>query len=51
MPILLPGNSNPKYGLMLATENWQKMRTNFKEGEDISKLMDKKFYVNYKKVK
>jgi len=51
MPILLPGNSNPKYGLMLATENWQKMRTNFKEGEDISKLMDKNFYVNYKKIK
>lgn len=51
MPILLPGNSNPKYGLMLATENWQRMRTNFKQGEDISKLMDKNFYVNYKKVK
>lgn len=51
MPILLPGNNNPKYGLMLATENWQRMRTNFKQGEDISKLMDKNFYVNYKKVK
>ncbi|MBY0478264.1 MAG: M1 family metallopeptidase [Chitinophagaceae bacterium] len=51
MPILLPGNSNPKYGLMLATENWQKMRTNFKEDEDISNLMDRNFYVNYKKIK
>lgn len=51
MPILLPGNSNPKYGLMLATEKWQKMRTNFQPGEDISKLMDKNFYVTYKKVK
>ncbi len=51
MPILLPGNSNPKYGLMLATEKWQKMRTNFKEGEDIGKLMDKNFYVNYRKIK
>ncbi|MFT3844705.1 MAG: M1 family metallopeptidase [Lacibacter sp.] len=51
MPILLPGNSNPKYGLMLATENWQKMRTNFRQEEDITKLMDKNFYVNYKKVK
>ncbi len=51
MPILLPGNSNPKYGLMMATENWQKMRTNFKADEDISKYMDKNFYVNYHKVK
>ncbi len=51
MPILLPGNSSPKYGLMLATETWQKMRVNFKDDEDISKLMDKNFYVNYKKVK
>lgn len=51
MPILLPGNSNPKYGLMLATEKWQKMRTNFKAGEDISQHMDKNFYVNYHKVK
>lgn len=51
MPILLPGNSNPKYGLLLATEKWQKMRTNFREGEDIRKLMDKNFYVNYKKTK
>jgi aminopeptidase N len=51
MPILLPGNSNPKYGLLLATEKWQKMRTNFREGEDIRKLMDKNFYVNYKKIK
>ncbi len=51
MPILLPGNSNPKYGLMLATEKWQKMRTNFKADEDISKYMDKNFYVNYHKVK
>ena len=51
MPILLPGNSNPKYGLMLATEKWQKMRTNFKAGEDISQYMDKNFYVNYHKVK
>ena len=51
MPILLPGNSNPKYGLMLATEKWQKMRTNFKEADDIGSLMDKNFYVNYKKVK
>lgn len=51
MPILLPGNSNAKYGLMLATENWQRMRTNFRQGEDISLLMDKNFYVNYKKVK
>ncbi len=51
MPILLPGNNNPKYGLMLATEKWQKMRTNFREGEDISKLMNQNFYVKYKKVK
>jgi aminopeptidase N len=51
MPIRLPGNSNGKYGLMLATENWQQMRTNFNAGEDLSKLMDKNFYVNYKKVK
>ncbi|WP_242009571.1 M1 family metallopeptidase [Lacibacter cauensis] len=51
MPIRLPGNSNGKYGLMLATENWQRMRTNFNEGEDLGKLMDKNFYVNYKKVK
>jgi len=51
MPINLPGNSNGKYGLMLATEQWQKMRTNFKEGEDLQKLMDKNFYVTYKKVK
>lgn len=51
MPISLPGNSNGKYGLMLATEQWQKMRTNFKEGDDLQKLMDKNFYVNYKKVK
>lgn len=51
MPINLPGNSNRKYGLMLATEQWQRMRTNFKEGEDLQKLMDKNFYVKYKKVK
>ncbi len=51
MPILLPGNSNPKYGLMLATEKWQKMRTNFKADEDINNYMDKNFYVNYKKIK
>ncbi len=51
MPILLPGNSNPKYGLMLATEKWQKMRSNFQEGQDLEKLMDKNFYVTYKKVK
>ncbi|MBS4063699.1 MAG: M1 family metallopeptidase [Chitinophagaceae bacterium] len=51
MPVSLPGNSNGKYGLMLATEEWQRMRTNFKEGEDLEKLMDKNFYVNYKKVK
>lgn len=51
MPILLPGNSNPKYGLMLATEKWQKMHTNFKADEDISKYMDRNFYVNYHKVK
>lgn len=51
MPILLPGNSNPKYGLMLATEKWQKMRTNFKEADDIGGLMDKNFYVTYKKIK
>lgn len=51
MPINLPGNSNGKYGLMLATDQWQKMRTNFKEGEDLQKLMDKNFYVTYKKVK
>ena len=51
MPILLPGNNNPKYGLMLATEKWQKMRTNFKEGDDIGSLTDKNFYVNYKKIK
>lgn len=51
MPINQPGNSNGKYGLMLATEQWQKMRTNFKEGEDLQKLMDKNFYVTYKKVK
>jgi len=36
---------------MLATEEWQRMRTNFKEGEDLEKLMDKNFYVTYKKVK
>lgn len=51
MPILLPGNSNEKYGLVLATEKWQKIRTNFKEGEDLQKLMDKNFYVTYKKLK
>jgi aminopeptidase N len=51
MPITLPGNSNPKYGLVLATEKWQKMRTNFKEGEELQKLMDKNFYVTYTKVK
>ncbi len=51
MPVLLPDNSNPKYGLLLATEKWQKLRTNFREGEDIRKLMDKNFYVNYKKIK
>jgi aminopeptidase N len=51
MPINLPGNSNNKYGLMLATEQWQKMRTNFKEREDLQKLMDRNFYVTYKKVK
>jgi aminopeptidase N len=51
MPINLPGNSNNKYGLVLATEQWQRMRTNFKEGEDLQKLMDKNFYVTYKKVK
>ncbi len=51
MPILLPGNSNSKYGLLLATEKWQKIRTNFKEGEDLQKLMDKNFYVTYKKLK
>jgi aminopeptidase N len=51
MPINLPGNSNGKYGLMLATEQWQRMRTNFKEGEDLEKLMDKNYYVKYKKVK
>lgn len=51
MPIHLPGNSNGKYGLVLATEQWQKMRTNFKENEDLPKLMDKNFYVEYKKVK
>lgn len=51
MPILLPGNSNEKYGLLLATEKWQKMRTNFKEGEDLQKLMNKNFYVTYKKLK
>ncbi|MBX9782440.1 MAG: M1 family metallopeptidase [Chitinophagaceae bacterium] len=51
MPIKLPGNSHGKYGLMLATEQWQKMRTNFKEDEDLQKLMDKNFYVTYKKVK
>lgn len=51
MPILLPGNSNPKYGLMLATEKWQKMNSNFQEGQDLEKLMDKNFYVTYKKVK
>lgn len=51
MPILLPGNSNPKYGLMLATEKWQKMRTNFQPDEDITKLMDRNFYVTYKKIK
>ena len=51
MPILLPGNSNSKYGLLLATEKWQKIRTNFKAGEDIQMLMDKNFYVTYKKVK
>ena len=51
MPILIPGNSNAKYGLLLATEKWQKIRTNFKEGEDLQKLMDKNFYVTYKKLK
>jgi aminopeptidase N len=51
MPVLLPDNSNPKYGLLLATEKWQKLRTNFREGEDIRKFMDKNFYVNYKKIK
>jgi hypothetical protein len=51
MPINLPGNSNGKYGLVLATEQWQRMRTNFKEGEDLQNLMDKNFYVTYKKVK
>jgi aminopeptidase N len=51
MPINLPGNSTGKYGLVLATEEWQRMRTNFKEGEDLQKLMDKNFYVTYKKVK
>ncbi len=51
MPINLPGNSNGKYGLMLATEQWQRMRTNFKDGEDLQKLMDRNFYVEYKKVK
>lgn len=51
MPILLPGNSNEKYGLLLATEKWQKMRTNFKEGEYLQKLMNKNFYVTYKKLK
>jgi aminopeptidase N len=51
MPINLPGNSNGKYGLMLATEQWRQMRTNFKTGEDLEKLMDKNFYVQYKKVK
>jgi aminopeptidase N len=51
MPILLPGNSNGKYGLMLATEKWQKMRTSFKGTEEVGKLMDQNFYVTYKKVK
>jgi aminopeptidase N len=51
MPIRLPGNSNDKFGLLLATEQWQRMRTNFKDGEDLQKLMDKNFYVTYKKVK
>ena len=51
MPVLLPDNSNPKYGLLLASEKWQKLRTNFREGEDIRKFMDKNFYVNYKKIK
>lgn len=51
MPILLPGNSNPEYGLVRATGKWQRMPVNFKEGDDISKLMNKNFYVNYHKVK
>jgi hypothetical protein len=51
MPILLPGNNRLKYGLLMATEKWQKMRTSFNGDEDLSLLMDKNFYVNYKKVK
>ena len=51
MPILLPGDANGKAGLMLATEQWKKMRTGFKADEDPGAYMDKNFYVTYKKVK
>lgn len=50
MPIKLPGGAG-KYGLLLATTNWQQLRTTFATEEEVTKALDKNFYVTYKLVK
>ena len=49
MPIKLPGGPG-KYGLLLASTNWQQLRTSFTTMDELTKALDKNFYVTYKQV-
>jgi aminopeptidase N len=52
MPIKLPASKEGKKGYFIATENWQKFRTNFKSADELTAdLFDKNFYVTYKNTK
>lgn len=49
MPVLLPG-APEKYGLLMATENWQQLRVQFATPQELSANLNKNFYVTYKLV-
>lgn len=49
MPVLLPDAEN-HYGLFLATEKWQKLRTRFSKDEKIEPLLNPDFHIRYQQI-